>query len=135
MHKAQPSVLTFIMNKMALFAPFYLTHVGLIASSSSLAVEGQNSLWSTTYHSFAQPSIRRFYIIFEKKFCKFLGGSLGSLKCVPFLTKAFLCAFLFHPTSNGSFWWICRYGGCIGNLLSYFAKSKTGSKGETSHRP
>ena len=41
----------------------------------------------------------------------------------------------FHPTSNGSFWWICRYVGCIGNLLSYFAKSKTGSKGETRHRP
>ena len=44
MPKAQPSVFTFIMSKLALFAPFYLTHVGLIASSSSLAVEGQNSL-------------------------------------------------------------------------------------------
>ena len=44
MPKAQPSVLTFILNKLALFAPFYLTPVGLIALSSSLAVEGQNSL-------------------------------------------------------------------------------------------
>ena len=50
--------------------------------------------------------------------------SLGSLKCVSFFTKAFLCALLFHPTSNGSFWWICRYGGYNGKLASHISLSQ-----------
>ena len=29
--------------------------------------------------------------------------------------QGLLCAFLSHPTSNGSFWWICRYGGNDGD--------------------
>ena len=39
--------------------------------------------------------------------------------------QGLLCAFLFHPTSNGSFfWWICRYVGYEGRLASHILLSQ-----------
>ena len=33
--------------------------------------------------------------------------------------RPFYVPLFFHPTSNGSFWWICRYGGYDGELASH----------------
>ena len=68
-------------------------------------------------------------------------------RCVWFLTKAFYCAFSSSTYLLWLFLWSCRYGGFEGipashilriwrhTCFSYFTKSKTRSKGETSHKP
>ena len=98
--------------------------MGLIASSSSLAVEDQNGLESTTYHSFVQPSIRRFYKVFEKKFVSSSGDLSDRSMCfIPhqglFMRLSFSILLLM-----ASFWWICRYGGYNGKLASHISLSQ-----------
>ena len=39
-------------------------------------------------------------------------------------TRPFYAPFFFHPTSNGFFWWICRYGGYKGKLASHISLSQ-----------
>ena len=38
--------------------------------------------------------------------------------------RPFYVPLFFHPTSNGSFWWICRYGGYNGKLDSHISLSQ-----------
>ena len=38
--------------------------------------------------------------------------------------RPFYAPLFFHPTSNGSFWWICRYGGYNGKLASHISLSQ-----------
>ena len=45
----------------------------MLAMKIDLLHQGQNDLYITTYHSFAQPPTWIFYKVFEKNFCKFLG--------------------------------------------------------------
>ena len=45
-------------------------------------------------------------------------------QCVWFLTKAFYCAFLPQPISNGLFLWSCRYGGFEGIPASHILLSQ-----------
>ena len=45
-------------------------------------------------------------------------------QCVWFLTKAFYCAFLPQPFSNGYFLWNCRYGGFESILASHVLLSQ-----------
>ena len=110
--------------------------MGLIVSSSSLAVEGQNGFVENHLPLLCSTVNPEVLYKFWKKICKFLGWSLGSLKCVSFLTKAFLCAFVFSILLL-----MALFGGSVGmedvkaTRFSHFAKSKTGSKGETSHKP
>ena len=56
-------------------------------------------------------------------------------QCVWFLTKAFYCAFPPRPISNGCFCGAVGMEDWRHTCFSYFAKSKTVSKRETSHKP
>ena len=73
-------LLTLILNKWA-FCSYLLPYsCGAFSFTSSLAVESQNDIIECSYFFLlAQPSIRRFCKVFQKKFIKFLGWSLGSL--------------------------------------------------------
>ena len=41
-----------------------------------------------------------------------------------FSPRPFYVPLFFHPTFNGSFWWICRYGGYNGKLASHISLSQ-----------
>ena len=56
-------------------------------------------------------------------------------QCVWFHTKVFYCALLPQPFSNGYFCGAVGMEDWRHTCFSYFAKSKTGSEGETSHKP
>src|SRR6185437_221691 len=94
MPKAQLSVLTFILNKLALFAPFTLLMWGL---------EHHPHLWRLRVRTACRvPLTTPLFNHQSGGFIKFLKRNIvvprvisRIAQCVSFLTKAFLCAFLF----------------------------------------
>src|SRR6185312_16505152 len=60
-----------------------------------------------------------FYKVFEKKYCSSSGDLSDRSNVFHSSPRPFYVPLFFHPTSNGSFWWICRYGGYNGKLASH----------------
>ena len=65
-----------------------------------------------------------FYKVFEKKYCCSSGDLSDRSNVFHSSPRPFYVSLFFHPTSNGSFWWIYRYGGCKGKLASHISLSQ-----------
>ena len=124
MHKAQPSVLTFIMNKLALFAPFTLLLWGLQHHPHLWRLRVRTACRVPFTHSFVQPSIRRFCKVFEKNFVSFLVDLLDHSKVFHSSPRPFYAPFFSILLLMVSFWWICRYGGYNGKLAYHISLSQ-----------
>src|SRR6185312_16188838 len=120
MPKAQPSVLTFILNKLALFAPFTL----LLWSS-----EHHPHLWRLRVRTACRvplttPLFNRqsggFYKIFEKKYCSSSGDLSDRSNVFHSSPRPFYVPLFFHPTSNGSFCGSIGMEDIMANLLLIF---------------
>ena len=65
-----------------------------------------------------------FYKVFEKKYCSSSGDLSDRSNVFHSSPRPFYVPLFFHPTSNGSFWWIYRYGGYDGKPASHILLSQ-----------
>ena len=89
----------------------------------SRVVEEWNGLESSHPNSLCQVAWD-FFINFQNKPCLAPHLILSDRSRCLIPHQGLLCAFLFHPTSNGFFLWSCRYGGYESKLVFHILLSQ-----------
>ena len=124
MQKAQPNVLTFILNMLALFAPFTLLLWGLQHYPHLWRLRVRTACRVPFTHSFVQPSIRRFCKVLKRIFVSSSGDLSDRSNVFHSSPRLFCVSFFSILLLMISFWWICMYGGYDGKPASYILLSQ-----------
>ena len=98
--------------------------MGLIASSSSLAVKGQNGLKCTIYPLLCSTVNPEGLIVFWKNFVSSSGELSDRSKVFHSSPRSFYAPFFSILLLMVSFWWSCRYGGYEGKPASHILLSQ-----------